>query len=226
MTDTWTDRLSEYLDDELAPAERQALDAHLAGCAACTATLSELRRVAARAGSLAPRAPASDLWPGIASRTGDRAVQKLSASPRPARRISFTLPQLVAAGLALMVLSGGAVWIAQHGGRATSLPSLGATGATADADSAAVAALPDPRYDEVIADLERTYAAGRASLDPQTVSVFERNLEPVDRAIDASRRALAQDPSNIDLNNRLTRAKQQKLALLRQAAAMASAKRP
>ena len=41
-------------------------------------------------------------------------------------------------------------------------------------------------------------------------------------AIDESRRALAQDPANIYLNNHLAKAKQQKLALLRQAAAIAS----
>ncbi len=34
MNDQWTDRLSEYLDGELADAERVALEAHLASCAA------------------------------------------------------------------------------------------------------------------------------------------------------------------------------------------------
>ena len=35
MTDNWTARLSEYLDETLAPTERQALAAHLTGCAGC-----------------------------------------------------------------------------------------------------------------------------------------------------------------------------------------------
>src|SRR3989442_1052029 len=42
MKDTWTDRLSEYLDGTLAVGERAALEAHLAGCAVCAATLEEL----------------------------------------------------------------------------------------------------------------------------------------------------------------------------------------
>ena len=33
MSDVWTDRLSEYLDDELPPGERAALEGHLAQCA-------------------------------------------------------------------------------------------------------------------------------------------------------------------------------------------------
>src|SRR2546429_221490 len=57
MTDNWTARLSEYLDETLAPTERQALAAHLTGCAECTATLAELRRVVARAESIEDRPP-------------------------------------------------------------------------------------------------------------------------------------------------------------------------
>ena len=39
MHDEWNDRLSEYLDGELEPAEQRALEAHLAGCAECRADL-------------------------------------------------------------------------------------------------------------------------------------------------------------------------------------------
>ena len=49
MSDMWTERLSDYVDDELAPEQRAALAAHLEGCAECSATLADLRRVAARA---------------------------------------------------------------------------------------------------------------------------------------------------------------------------------
>ena len=228
MTDRWTDRLSEYLDDELSPAERRDLDTHLTTCAECAGTLSDLRAVLARAASVSPRPPASDLWPGIESRLDVAARPAVIQPRRSAWRVSFTLPQLVAAGLALMVVSGGAVWVGQHGGRATSLPPASATNETipgaAPADHALTVALPDPRYDEAVADLEQTLQNGRASLDPQTVSVIERNLQAIDRAIDESRRALAQDPANIYLNNHLAEAKQQKLTLLRQATAIASTK--
>ena len=126
MTDTWTDRLSEYLDDELTAAERAALESHLASCRECVTTLDELREVAARAAALMARPPAADLWPGIEPRLQSGANAVLPFRARPSRRLSFTLPQLAAAGIALMVVSGGGVWVLQHGGRATSAPPIAA----------------------------------------------------------------------------------------------------
>src|SRR4051812_21945603 len=113
QSDRYTDRLSDYLDDEdLAAGERREIQAHLATCAGCRTTLAELREVAERAASAGDVPPQVDLWPGIAARLEPRAPAKVTpfAVARPPRRISFTVPQLVAAGLALMVLSGGSVW--------------------------------------------------------------------------------------------------------------------
>src|SRR5262245_18624813 len=92
----YTDRLSDYLDDELSSEERQGLAAHLSGCAECARTLEELRQVASTAATLTPIAPRVDLWDGIAGRLGPRTANR-PADER--RRISFTLPQLAAASL-------------------------------------------------------------------------------------------------------------------------------
>jgi hypothetical protein len=229
MADTWTDRLSEYVDDEVAPDERRLIEAHLAGCDACGRAVRELREVVARAAALASRPPAQDLWPGI-----ERQLNASEAGmPAPAhrlavRRISLTMPQLVAAGLALMVMSGSAVWILQHGGTATSLPPVSASDAAPSApaspDRAVPVALNDPHYDEAIADLQDALRQGRGRLDSQTVTVLEKNLAAIDRAIDESRRALEADPANVFLNTHLADARQRKLALLRQAVAIATTK--
>jgi len=111
--DVWTDRLSEYLDGTLAGSERAALDAHLAGCAACAATLEELRRVVARAQTLQDRRPATDLWPGLAERIGV-SPDIVSLPAQRARRVAFSIPQLIAAGIALVVLGSGGAWLALH----------------------------------------------------------------------------------------------------------------
>ncbi len=219
MTDQWTDRLSEYLDDELEPADRAALDAHLSSCRECASTLEELRAVAARAASLAPIPPTADLWPGIEARISRGVVTRFKA--RTARRFSFTFPQLVAAGLALMVLSGGSVWLSQFGGRNTSLPPVDST--TLDSGIAPVM-LKDPQYDQAVSDLQDALAAGRADLDPETVRILESNLQAIDHAIEQSRRALQADPANIYLNNHLAEARQRKLALLRRASALVATK--
>jgi predicted anti-sigma-YlaC factor YlaD len=68
--DDWADRLSEYLDDELAALERMALEAHLRGCTACRATLEQLRAVKARAGALKDAEPGPHVWVAIAERIG------------------------------------------------------------------------------------------------------------------------------------------------------------
>jgi len=225
MTDTWNDRLSEYLDDELTPGERAALEAHLATCRDCTETLEELRAVVARAGALPARGPDADLWPGVAERI-ENAPAVIPFLTRSRRRFSFTLPQLVAAGLALMVVSGGGVWVLNHGGDATSGPPVAAQavagqgGAAAPETNIVPASFVDPRYDEAIADLQQTLQDGRAQLDPQTVRILEANLDAIDKAIDQSREALAKDPANLYLHNHLADARQRKLALLRRAVEM------
>ncbi len=230
--DTFTDRLSDYLDGEdLDPVERAAIEAHLTSCAACRTTLSELREVAARAASLPDDAPVAELWPGIADRL-DPSRRVVSFVTPTARRFSFTLPQLVAAGLALMVLSGGMVWFARHGGPGSSLPQVTADNRTPDtseptADDATVritqANFADAHYDQAVAELEKALEAGRSRLDPETVRILEENLNAIDAAIAQCRKALRNDPANVYLNNHFAESRQRKLALLRRASALAMA---
>src|SRR3989440_2472276 len=102
MHEEWTDKLSEYLDDELSPRERQAVESHLRGCAECAAVLDDLTRVVERAQRLDRRPPRADLWDGIAAR-----IETRGAAPR---RVSFTLPQLAAAAVVLIAASAGIAW--------------------------------------------------------------------------------------------------------------------
>jgi hypothetical protein len=230
--DAFIDRLSDYLDDEdLSPSERAVIDAHLATCRECRATLAELREVAMRARSLPDAAPAANLWPGISERLTPQAsvVPFVKTS---SRRFSFTMPQLVAAGLALMVLSGGLVWIIRLEDPRTNLPAAVAqvppeSSAEGDQPDAALAPsrvrFGDADYDQAVADLEKALDAGRSRLDPETVSILEDNLRTIDQAIDQARKALRNDPANAYLNNHFAASRNRKLALLRRASALAMA---
>ncbi len=225
--DLFTDRLSDYLDgEELSATERAAIEAHLATCGACRTTLAELEAVAARAASLTDAAPAADLWAGVAARLTPTVTVLPFARPRH-RRFSFTLPQLVAAGLALMVMSGGLVWVARLGDPRASLPSAIALGERPEPEAApeplSRVSFADPNYDQAVADLEKMLAANRGRLDPQTVQIIEDNLRTIDQAIEQSRKALRADPASVYLNNHFAASRNRKLALLRRASALAMA---
>ena len=237
MTHEWADRLSEYLDGELDARERAGVEAHVKGCAECTRTLAELEAVVARAGRLPERAPEADLWPGIERRLAPRRRRfDLRALLAGGPRVSVPIPQLLAAALALMLLSASAVWLAlEHPTPLRVVPGPEPVGAPREAGSAGLRAsdttAPEAegvvaadfgfsRYDAAIADLERTLAQHRGQLDPATVRVVELNLRLIDRAIAQARRALESDPANPYLNNHLADQMRLKVDVLRQITAL------
>ena len=223
MTDRWTEQLSEYLDDTLPRAEREALDAHLATCAECRETLDDLRRVLDRARGLDDRPPPKDLWSGIAARIGSgTAVVPIGRGRAPARvmrRLSFSVPQALAAGIALAALSAGAAWLALRS-PATAVP----TAVTHRPDSldrnANWQGPVDSTVDQVVTQLRGTLDRHRTELDTGTVRILEKNLAIIDSAIAEARRALAQDPSNNYLNHHLADTMRRKADLLRRASAL------
>ena len=240
MHTEWTDKLSDYLDDELEAAERAAVDAHLRECADCSAVLNDLRRVIALAQSAAvdARPPQADLWTGVAGRI-DRIRQP--------RRVSLTVTQLAASAVLVAAVSGGLAWqfAPPFGGQGlrseTSAtddvvralpgsPERGTReGRSADGGAAAGAesgvaivgvSLADDQYDAAVADLERALNQGRGKLDKATIAVVEQNLQTIDQAIAQAREALASDPANSYLSGHLVETRRRKLDLLRRATAL------
>jgi putative zinc finger protein len=256
MHEEWTDKLSDYLDGELPGDERDAVESHLAGCARCRNVLEDLRRVIARARSIQPRPPHQDLWPGIAERIEARPasdkVTPLHASHAqrplrmPSRRISFSLPQLAAAAVLLMALSGGMVWFIvsrpeglHYSQSNASVQAPGNDGSSADVQvpassgssadlqvrrdddvQAASVTFADQQYDAAVADLEKAVHKGRGRLDASTIAIVEHNLQIIDQAIAQARQALGADPANSFLSSHLVEARRRKLDLLRRTAAL------
>jgi anti-sigma factor RsiW len=226
MDDRWTDRLSEYLDGELPETERVALEAHLSSCPQCSAVLADLRLVVRRAHALTPLEPRHDLWPAIARRIGatppaGTEIVDLTTRRSARRRWAFSLPQLAAAGLALMTLSGGTVWLLNQPAKPGALAAVD-TIPTGMTPVVAVGLKPNAAqsYAAAVADLERVLAEGRGKLDPTTIKVIEQNLAAIDRAIAEAQRALDADSANLYLNTHLAETMRRKLDLLRQAAAL------
>lgn len=228
----WTERLSEYLDGELGERDREALEAHVAACSECAAVLEDLRAVVAGARSLpdppVPESLRSELWAGIAPRLQPRrpwyaGLRDLVAPLSGAgRRFSLSVPQLAGAALAVALVSAGSAW--WIGGRNATAPvPSGAPVASAPRASGAgpatviPAGFDAPRYTAAVDDLERTFAAHRSELDPETVRVVEDNLAIIDRAVEQARRALLADPANPYLNGHLAAQMRWKLRVLQQA---------
>jgi anti-sigma factor RsiW len=227
MSDIWTDRLSEYLDGELSAEERTALEDHLRHCPPCGAALADLKRIVGRARALEDREPERDLWPGIAARIGVPARAASEGTEiRLARRVpgrwTFSLPQLAAAGIALMTLSGAAAWLLHPAGTAVVMTPPSTPSVVIPV--AAGPARPAKRsYDLAVAELQQVLARNRGRLDTTTVRVIEQNLATIDRAIAQAQRAVVADSANIYLNSHLAETMRRKLELLRQAASLVSA---
>jgi len=207
-TDPWVDRLSEYVDDDLVPAERLQLEQHLLDCARCRATVDELRDVAAAARRLEDTPPATDLWPAV--------VAALPRSSSRGWRLTLSLPQALAASVLLMAVSGLTVWMSMSS--RTARVDVPVETRAAGPDAAPVATtISDPQYDRAVADLTKLLDERRGRLDPRTVRVIERNLATIDRAINEALAALKQEPTDAYLAAHVTEQRRRKLSLLRQA---------
>lgn len=240
--DRWRDRLSDYLDGELSAADAQELERHLARCEACAGRLEELRAVVARAGALEPAEPPRDLWPGIAARIGGRSESELEVGApislsevrrrrerRTSRRFTLSLPQLAAAAVALMVFSGGVVWLATSNGAGR--PAAGIAGLSEPSPGASFLASVDrpqsstlARYQAAIAELEHAIFYGGEQLDTTTVRRIRTSLETIDRAITEAWRALEADPSNPYVNRHLAETMRRKVEFLQHTAVLAVAR--
>lgn len=217
MADLWTSKLSEYIDGALSAADRQAVERHLANCAECRVVLGDLRTVVTQASALTDTPPTSDLWHGIAGRIsagGDGVYHLPAASGRRWRRISVTLPQLAAAGIALVILSGsiGRYLVSSPAAEAPPLPAPGLPVLQTGGLGGRLA------VNHAVTELQQILEVGRGQLDSTTVRIIEMNLAIIDRAIEQAQQAVAVDPANGYLQDHLAATMQQKLALMRQVA--------
>jgi hypothetical protein len=128
----------------------------------------------------------------------------------------LTVGQLLAASIALVLLSGGGVWLAvpqrptpvADGQRPrTRIDPIGWTQST----------------DVAIAELQVALDQNEKHLDTATVRIVRKNLAVIDRAISEARMALRNDPGNAYLNLHLANTMRRKVELLRRVNDMAAA---
>jgi hypothetical protein len=206
--ETFTRLLDDYVDgvrarNDGSDADRVAFEAHLAGCQRCQALVADFSRIRLTASTLEEHVPPPRLWANIAA--------SVDAQPH---RVFAWIPIAAAAALAIVVV--GATWVAW-----THLPSESQQPASVALEQGP-AAPAEAQYEEAIAGLERLASAQDAALDPQTRAVLQQNLATIDRAIDESRAALADEPASALAQDSLLDALDTKVALLQDAVALTS----
>lgn len=223
----WTDRLSDYLDDELSGDERARFEEALERDAELRGVLEALREVRDAAAALPSQAPAVDLWPGIETRITDAerpAVVDLGHAREQRRRFSFTAPQLAAAAVAALVLGSAGMWTLMSSS-ADGPDGVGTVAVEPVPEAQLVSAAEEGSsfsYEATIQELEAQLHIGRDRLDPKTVEALERSLATIDRAIAQAQDALEADPASVYLNRHLADARTRKISVLQQAALLAS----
>lgn len=224
--------LHDYLDDELDPASREALDEALRQDLTLRRRLSELERLRAELADLPREAvvPAR-VWDGIAARLDDdreseddpQVIRLTPAAPAggtPERRFSFTVPQLAAAALVLVSLGSALTWAARSDGP----PTMGPAAADGVSPAAATAPIRSPgdvlfaEYEASADELLEIVEAGDSLLSEETLAVLRQSLEAIDEAVEEALTALDDDPGSEMLLRILQSNMEKKIDLLRHTA--------
>lgn len=222
MQDEFMDQLSAYIDGELPQGERVVLEQHLRHCDECSRTLAQLRRVVGWAPQFEGMLPANDPWTSIEpllTRQGSPS-HKQAQDRWFGRKVTIRIPHLLAAGIALVLVSAGAMWLirSQTVSQASSIVS-----APKSWDYLRASAT-EEQYDQAVTQLEGILAAGDSALDPATLKVIRESLVAIDHAIQDAREAIARDSSNAYLNASIAANMRRKLDILRTAAQAVAAK--
>ena len=192
------DTLGDLADGALTGAEREAVELHVAACAACAAELQAMRALLARASALPLTVePPPAVWDGV----------RVRLTPRVQRRTPRVAWTLAAAAVLLLVA------LTVLPGRSKQAQTAGVAAATMSAELARA----DAEYVRAAAELRAALDAQRATLAPATVATVEASLRVVDDAIAEARQALVRDPGNAVVANMLAANHEQKLDLLRRA---------
>jgi anti-sigma factor RsiW len=223
-------RLHDAADGTLSGADAEAVEAHLAACAACAEQVRGIRALLDEARGLAsPVEPAHDLWPGIRARVDVGRENEIAfparpvpVAPTPPRRGRAWPPAArIAASVALLLVGGAAGMLIARAGQVPTGPATADVAAPTEAvlvaDETDLRGTVAGEYANPVAELEAELDRRRGELPPETIAEIERNLEIVNRAIAAAMAAFDESPGDPVLPDMLHSAYGRKVELLEQA---------
>jgi tetratricopeptide (TPR) repeat protein len=189
--------ISRSVDSELSGRQAARLERHLASCGECRALLEDLRKIVSGATELA----AADVKPQ---------VEGISLEPGPL--FGLGAPALRYAGIAalavVLIVSGVVVGLR-----------LGRQGTPAGSEAGekyTLAKLDEAEryYQQAIKSLSEAFASQKGVLVPQVAELFDRNLAVIDATIQACRRAVLEEPDDLQARSYLLAAYTEKVTLL------------
>jgi negative regulator of sigma E activity len=209
-----TERLSAFVDGELAPAEAAAVRTHAASCAACTAALADLRALVKNARALDVPEPPPTLWPSIEGALDRREPfgWLTLANWKP-----FAVGAMAGAVAVVLVVFALPLLRARHEAPVASAPPETPAAAPADPllnEAEAEFAQAAAAYERSIAKLRTLLEREEARWSPQERGRMAERLARLDEAISRSRELARRTPGDSAGNEQLFAAYQQKIAFL------------
>ena len=206
------EKLSAFVDGDLPPLEAQALRAHAAGCADCTAAIADFSSMVVAARAFERPDPPPSLWPAVEG--------AMARHDRPwwlSLRL-FGTGALAGAAAMSMVVLGLTTWRGHQAAAPGPVPAL-------------AAAAPDPLLAEAEAEFARAQSAYEQSIEklrgllareeprwsPEERARCSDRLAQLDEAIANSRELTRKSPADTAGNEQLFAAYQQKIAFLAEA---------
>ena len=206
--------ISRSIDDGLSDKEDARLERHLAACGECRALREDLRKIVDGAARLETPEPSDRVWLGIRAgltrESGGRAREEAGAFRRPAFGMGWPVLSYVGAGAVALALVITGIAVGRRLGRAPAPmgPQAREQYTLAKLDEA------ERYYQQAIKSLSEAFAAEKGALAPQVAELFDRNLSVIDATIQACRRAVIEEPDDLEARNYLLAAYTQKLTLL------------
>ncbi|MDX1624192.1 MAG: zf-HC2 domain-containing protein [Gemmatimonadota bacterium] len=193
-------RLGAFVDDELAPADRTSVEAHLEGCERCREYVERIRALDQQLRAL-PRevAPPRDLRPATPERSS--------------RRLFAPRAWAAAAAVLLAVLGAWIVAESPWSGPGAAPPS--GTVAVVPGHPEPAATSPLAAYVSASRELAALYQRRRAELPEAAARSVDASLASLDRAIAQTSRAATRHPGAPIVRDMLTERYERKIELLR-----------
>jgi anti-sigma factor RsiW len=221
------ERIQELVDGTLGPIRRSELEQHLAECEDCRALKEDLERIRDAAAALPALPPPDGAWLQIAGRL--RQEGRVRPAPVVETSRGFSYGWLAIAATLVLVAGVSVLMLLRFNGNSSAPAPAAAPTATAapgDAGTASVEAAQNAveaaqrQYEQAIENLQSVAQAHMDSLDPQTSTVIEKNLNIIDRAIAENRVAVQTEPTSVAARETLFEALRQKVSLLQDTIAL------